>query len=135
MADTHAAAGRRTVLVVDDEDDLRDIMCLALRRRGFEALAAGAAPDALTVSRGHEGPIDVLVTDLNLPGVSGARLAALVAAERPELRVLFVSGWSRDIALDRGLVDERAAVLQKPFTPDLLVGAVRAVLLAPVGAE
>jgi DNA-binding response OmpR family regulator len=125
----------RTVLVVDDEDDLRDIMCFSLRRRGFETLAAGGAQEALAVSRGHGGPIDALVTDLGLPGVTGAALAAMLVADRPDLRVLFVSGWSKEIAVDRGLVDEHGTVLQKPFSPDHLVGAVRAVLLAPVGAE
>jgi DNA-binding response OmpR family regulator len=135
MTDTHPAPEGRTALVVDDEDDLRDIMCISLRRRGFATLAAGGAQEALAVSRDHDGPIDVLVTDLGLPGVTGAQLATRLLADRPDLRVLYVSGWSRDIALDRGLIDEHATVLQKPFTPDHLVGAVRAVLLAPVGAE
>jgi len=135
MIETRPAPEGRTVLVVDDEDDLRDIMCFSLRRRGFDTLAAGGAPEALAVSRDHDGPIDVLVTDLGLPEVTGAQLAARLLADRPGLRVLYVSGWSRDIALDRGLVDEHATVLQKPFTPDHLVGAVRAVLLAPVGAK
>ena len=133
--DAHAVPGRRTVLVVDDEDDLRDIMCFSLRRRGFDTLAGGGAQEALAVSRDHDGPIDVLVTDLGLPGVTGSQLAAMLVADRPDLRVLYVSGWSREIAIERGLVEPTGTVLQKPFTPDHLVEAVRAVLLAPVGAE
>jgi DNA-binding response OmpR family regulator len=128
MANTSTAPQRETVLVVDDEDDLRDIMCYSLRRRGFEALAAGDAHDAVAVARDHDGPIDVLVTDLGLIGVSGSQLAALLTAMRPDLRVLYVSGWSRDIAVDRGLIDEHGTVLQKPFTPDHLVAAVDEVL-------
>jgi DNA-binding response OmpR family regulator len=131
----HAEPERRTVLVVDDEDDLRDIMCFSLRRRGFDTLAGRGAPEALAVSRDHDGPIDVLVTDLGLPGVTGSQLAAQLVAERPDLRVLYVSGWSPEVAVNRGLVEQPGNVLQKPFTPDHLVGAVRAVLLAPVGAE
>jgi DNA-binding response OmpR family regulator len=132
MADTPAALDRRTVLVVDDEEDLRDIMCYSLRRRGFETLAAGDAHEAVAIARDHDGQIDILVTDLGLIGVSGSQLAALLTAMRPDLRVLFVSGWSRDIAVDRGLVDEHGTVLQKPFTPDHLVAAVTDVLRTPV---
>jgi DNA-binding response OmpR family regulator len=140
MTDTHptdtpGAPGRRTVLVVDDEDDLRDIMCFSLRRRGFDTLAGSGAQEALAVSRDHDGRIDVLVTDLGLPGVTGSQLAARLLADRPDLRVLYVSGWTREIAVERGLVEHPGNVLQKPFTPDHLVEAVRAVLLAPVGAE
>jgi DNA-binding response OmpR family regulator len=135
MTDMRAAPERRTVLVVDDEEDLRDIMCFSLRRRGFDTLAGGGAQEALAVSRNHDGRIDVLVTDLGLPGVTGSQLAALLVADRPDLRVLYVSGWSREVAVARGLVEQPGTVLQKPFTPDHLVEAVRAVLLAPVGAK
>jgi two-component system, cell cycle sensor histidine kinase and response regulator CckA len=129
MTDAH------TVLVVDDEDDLRDIMCLSLRRRGFDTLSADGARTALAVSQDHADVIDVLVTDLGLPGLTGSQLAARLLADRRDLRVLYVSGWSREVAVDRGLIEPSATVLQKPFTPDQLVGAVRAVLLAPVGAD
>jgi DNA-binding NtrC family response regulator len=119
---------RRTVLVVDDEDDLREIMCYCLQRRGFDTLAAGGAAEAVTIGLDHDGPIDVLVTDLGLAGASGSELASKVTAVRPNVRVLYISGWSRDVAIDRGLVDERGTVLQKPFTPDQLVEAVNTVL-------
>jgi len=131
MSSTHVAPTGRTVLVVDDEDDLREIMCYGLQRRGFTTLSAAGATEAVAVSHDYDGPIDVLVTDLVLPGTSGSQLAALLTAVRPRLRVLYASGWSRSAAISRGLVDERGVVVQKPFTPDELVDAVRSVLRVP----
>jgi DNA-binding response OmpR family regulator len=116
-----------TVLVVDDEDDLRDIMCYSLQRRGFTTLPAADPHEALAIAR-DSGPIDLLVTDLGLPEIPGARLAALLTEAHPRLRVLYVSGWSREAAIGRGLVDERAVLLQKPFAPDQLVAAARSAL-------
>ena len=128
MSSTNVEQKSFTALVVDDEDDLREIMCFSLQRRGFTTLAAGGPRDAVTLCQDHDGPVDVLVTDLGLPGVSGAQLAGLLKGMRPRLRVLYVSGWSRDSAIDRGLIDERGVVLEKPFTSDQLVQAVRSVL-------
>jgi CheY-like chemotaxis protein len=132
MSATPTPPPSRTVLVVDDEDDLREIMCYSLQRRGFTTLAAAEPHEAVEVCRDHDGPIDVLITDLNLPGLPGVQLAALLTAMRPQLRVLYASGWSRDAAMDRGLVDDRATMVQKPFTPDQLAEAVRTVLSAAV---
>jgi DNA-binding NtrC family response regulator len=129
MPDTPAGAGRRTILVVDDEDDLREIMCGILERRGFRTLAAADAQAAAGLSRDHEGPIDLLLTDLGLPGTTGGQLAAALTALRPRLRVLYVSGWSPAVAIARHLMDERAVLLQKPFTADRLVDAVRVALV------
>jgi DNA-binding NtrC family response regulator len=122
----------RTILVVDDEADLREIMCAVLDRRGFRTLAAADAHTAAAISRDHDGPIDLLLTDLGLPGASGGQLAALLTAMRPRLRVLYVSGWSRSAAVARHLIDERTELLQKPFTSDRLIAAVHATL---VGVE
>ena len=125
-----------TVLVVDDEDDLREIMCYILQRRGFTTLAAPGPNEALELSHQHHGSIDALVTDLALRGAKGSELAAMLSSERPRMGVLYVSGWTREVAVSQGLVDERATVVQKPFTPDQLVEAVTASLeaaLAPSG--
>jgi DNA-binding response OmpR family regulator len=127
MPDPHAER-QPTVLVVDDEPDLRHIICGILQRRGFTALPAGEANEAAAVCRDHDGPIDLLLTDIGLPGVPGGHLAGVLSAMRPTMRVLYISGWSRDLAVARGMVDERAAVFAKPFTSDSLVAAVTAAL-------
>ncbi|MEV6600702.1 response regulator [Actinoplanes sp. NPDC051346] len=119
---------RPTVLVVDDEDDLRDIMRRMLERRGFSALIAGNADQALTVCRDHPGDIDVLVTDLTLPDVSGGQVARDCTQMRPAMGVVFISGLPKDMAVAKGLIDEDAVLVKKPFTADLLLTALRSML-------
>ena len=123
-----ASGERPTVLVVDDEEDLRDIMRRMLERRGFATLVAGYVDEALTACRDHDGPIDVLVTDLNLPGASGAELSRAAGALRPDLRVVYISGLPKDLAVAKGLIDEDAVLVKKPFTSDTLIQALRAAL-------
>jgi len=122
-----------TVLVFDDEDDLRDVMCRMLERRGFTALATGDPADAVSVCRQHVGDIHVLLADLGMPEATGVGLAREATAVRPDLRVLYVSGLPKEAAVRQGIVDDGATVVQKPFTTDSLVAAVRGALAAPVG--
>ncbi|MEN3309562.1 MAG: hypothetical protein V7603_5764 [Micromonosporaceae bacterium] len=128
MFDTHSGGTDLTVLVVDDEDDLREVIRRILERRGFTALVACDAAEAVAVCRTHPGEIHVLLTDLSMPGVQGHELARQAADIRPALRVVFVSGTSRELAVSQGLIDEDAAMLQKPFTADTLTAAVRAAM-------
>ena len=123
-----ASGERPTVLVVDDEEDLRDIMRRMLERRGFATLVAGDVDPALAACRDHDGPIDVLLTDLNLPGASGAELSRAAGALRPDLRVVYISGLPKDLAVSKGLIDEDAVLVKKPFTSDTLIEALRAAL-------
>ena len=117
-----------TVLVVDDEEDLREAIRRMLERRGFATLTAADPAEAEAVCRDHGGTIDLLLTDLTLPGSSGGELARVATSMRPELRVLFVSGLPKEIAVGRGLVTEEAEMVQKPFTSDRLAEAVRSAL-------
>lgn len=119
---------RPTVLVVDDEVDLRDIMRRMLERRGFATLVAGDSEQAIAVCRDHPGVIDVLVTDLGLPGVSGGDLARNAAELRPGLGIVYISGLPKDIAVTKGLIGEDALLVKKPFTSDLLMEALRQTL-------
>jgi DNA-binding response OmpR family regulator len=120
--------GRPTVLVVDDEEDLRDIMKRMLERRGFDTLVAGDPEQALATCRDHAGDIDVLVTDLGLPGASGADLSRAAVALRPEMGVVYISGLPKDIAVTKGLIGDEALLVKKPFTSDLLIEALRLVI-------
>jgi DNA-binding response OmpR family regulator len=122
------SAERPTVLVVDDEEDLRDIMRRMLDRRGFDTLVAGDSEQAIEVCRAHPGDIDVLVTDLGLPGASGGELSRAAIALRPRMGVVYISGLPKDIAVSKGLIADDALWVKKPFTADLLIEALRVVI-------
>ncbi|MDI6099905.1 response regulator [Actinoplanes sp. NEAU-A12] len=121
-------AERPTVLVVDDEEDLRDIMRRMLERRGFTTLSAGEPEEAVAICRDQPGPIDVLITDLTLPGASGGELAKTIRGLRPGIGVVFVSGLPKDIAVGKGEITEDDVLVKKPFTADALLEALRAAL-------
>jgi DNA-binding response OmpR family regulator len=125
------AGVRPTVLVVDDEEDLREIMRRMLERRGFASLVAGDIDQALAACRDHDGPIDVLLTDLNLPGTSGAELCRAATALRPDLRVIYISGLPKDIAVSEGLIGEDALLVKKPFTSQILIETLNSVIAQP----
>ncbi|GAA1599062.1 response regulator [Actinoplanes couchii] len=115
-----------TVLIVDDEEDLRDIMRRMLERRGgFATLAAGDEDEALTVAREHPGEIDALIADLTLPGASGGDLAKQIRGMRPGIAVVFVSGLPKDIAVSKGQIEDADVLVKKPFTADALLQALR----------
>jgi DNA-binding NtrC family response regulator len=128
MSQAPAPETRPTVLVVDDEEDLRDIMRRMLERRGFATLTAGDSQEAIAACREHPGEIDILVTDLGLPGVSGGELSRTATELRPGMRVVYISGLPKDIAVADGLIDEDALLVKKPFTTDLLIDTLRSVL-------
>jgi DNA-binding response OmpR family regulator len=119
---------RPTVLVVDDEADLRDIIRRMLERRGFDTLVAGDPQQAITMCREHPGDIDILVTDLGLPGVSGGELSRAATELRPGMRVVYISGRPKDMAVADGLIDQDALLVTKPFGAESLVEAVRSVI-------
>lgn len=119
-------AEKPTVLIVDDEEDLRDIMRRMLERRGvFATLAAGEEDEALAVARDHSGPIDALIADLTLPGASGGDLAKQIRDLRPGIAVVFVSGLPKDIAVGKGQIEEDDVLVKKPFTAEALLEALR----------
>jgi DNA-binding response OmpR family regulator len=122
------SSDRPTVLVVDDEEDLRDIMRRMLERRGFDTLVAGDSEQAMETCRDHQGEIDVLVTDLTLPGGSGGDLSRTACALRPDMGVVYVSGMPKDIAVTKGLIGDDALLVKKPFTSELLIEALRVVI-------
>jgi len=125
---SQVSSDRPTVLVVDDEEDLRDIMRRMLERRGFDTLVAGDSEQAIATCRDHQGDIDVLVTDLGLPGASGGDLSRTAIALRPDMGVVYVSGLPKDIAVTKGLIADDALLVKKPFTSDLLIEALHLVI-------
>jgi CheY-like chemotaxis protein len=121
-----AMTQRCTILLVDDDPDVREFMELALEEAGHSVRAAGNAEEALRILSGAP-QIDLLVTDVIMPGASGVDLARRALGMRPELHVLFVTGYTRNIAPAELA---RSAVLDKPFASDQLLHAVDRVLHA-----
>jgi PAS domain S-box-containing protein len=109
-----------TLLVVEDQDEVRDLACMILRDRGFEVLEAADGDEALSVARRYPGPIRLMLTDVIMPGMNGKELAARMAPVRPDTRVIYMSGYTDRISLDEG-----AVLLEKPFTADRLMAMVK----------
>jgi CheY-like chemotaxis protein len=128
-AGTHPQAARTearsVVLIVDDEADLRDVMRRMLERRGFATLLADSTEEALSVCRSHAGDVDFAIVDLGLPGVAGGEFTTAVAALRPGLRTVFLSGLPRDRAIADRLIDADDLLVKQPFTVDDLVALLR----------
>jgi PAS domain S-box-containing protein len=123
-----ACGGPETVLLVEDEEALRALVRTVLRRAGYHVLAAPSGGDALLLSEQHAGRIDLLLTDVVMPRMSGRQVAECLRAARPELRVLYMSGHTDDAVVLRGLRETGVALLQKPVTPAALLRKVREVL-------
>jgi len=119
--------GSETVLVVDDEPQVRQVMSAILAKYGYTVLAAQNAGEALLICEQHPGPIQLLLTDLVMPRLGGRELATRLCAMRPTLRVLLSSGYV-DEGAHRGAPDPARPILVKPFSPEQLLRRVRDVL-------
>ncbi len=120
-------AGSETVLVVEDQPELRELARRVLAGHGYHVLVATQGVDALRVAE-HAGPIDLLITDVIMPGMSGREVALLLGAIRPDLKVLYVSGYPDESIVHHGVLEAGIAFLQKPFSADALARKVRRVL-------
>jgi two-component system, cell cycle sensor histidine kinase and response regulator CckA len=116
------------ILVVEDEEIVRHLACEALTLLGYSTLAAGDPEEALKVCDTHPGTIHLLLTDVVLPRMDGRTLFGLLSAQRPELRVLYVSGYTENFIVRRGVLDRNVHFMQKPFTVEDLALKVRQVL-------
>jgi CheY-like chemotaxis protein len=122
--------GTETILVVDDAPSLRKLLRILLETRGYTVLDSGDPSEALRMARDHKGPLPLMITDINMPGLNGHLLAERLAVARPETRVIYTSGDSDD-ADARHDVLGRHAFLEKPFNSDDLMGKVREILDSP----
>jgi two-component system cell cycle sensor histidine kinase/response regulator CckA len=120
--------GCETLLLVEDEVPVRQSARQFLTRSGYTVLEARDGEDALRASREYGGPIDLMITDVVMPKMSGPRLAEQLAAERPTMKVLFVSGYAETTVLRHGKIDVTTRFLQKPFSLRILAGKIREVL-------
>jgi PAS domain S-box-containing protein len=123
--------GTETILVVEDDDMIRNLVQKVLRANGYTVLVAANGGEAERVSGQHEGRIHLLMTDVVLPGLNGREVARRVVAARAGIRVLYLSGYTDDAIVHHGVLESGVAFLQKPFTPAVLGRKVREVLDSP----
>jgi PAS domain S-box-containing protein len=119
------ASGSATILLVEDEEEVRAVLHRALIRDGYTVLEASGGAQALKVSSTYEGQIDLLLTDVVMSGMSGRDLADRLVLIRPGLKVLYVSGYNEDTVLQKGVVEGQVEFLAKPFSPSVLSRKVR----------
>jgi CheY-like chemotaxis protein len=123
--------GRETVLLVEDDNAVRGFVGQVLQNCGYMVLSAGDAEEALDKSRTLKEPIHLLLSDVVMPGMGGRPLAEILLSERPELKVLFISGYTGDEGLPEGFPGSGRDFLSKPFSPGELAQKVRLVLDTP----
>jgi CheY-like chemotaxis protein len=120
--------GSETVLLVEDEDGVRDLAREMLEMLGYTVLEARHPEDALQIADQRPGPIHLLLTDVIMPGMSGPGLAGRLLSGRPGLKLLYMSGYTESSIVQHGVLAAGTALLQKPFTPYALARKVREVL-------
>jgi PAS domain S-box-containing protein len=114
----------KTVLVVDDEPDMRQACRLMLSRAGLQPLVAADGAEAIAIAQQHPGPIDVLLTDITMPGMNGAEVAERVSAIHPGIRVVFMSGYAQPFLTQQGQLPSGVNLVEKPFTKAALLDAI-----------
>jgi CheY-like chemotaxis protein len=127
----HLPTGTETILLVEDEEQLRLMAQHILLRCGYTVLAVSGGASARELVASYAGPIHLLLTDVVMPGPSGRQIAQELALIRPGVRILYTSGYTDDAVVRHGVTDATVAFLQKPFTPSTLTTKVRQVLDAP----
>jgi PAS domain S-box-containing protein len=128
MATPPSSSGTETILLVEDEPSVRGFARRSLEDQGYTVLEAAGGAEALSIVAAHPDPIALLVTDVIMPGMQGHQLAQRLTAARPELRTLYVSGFTENSVIHQGVPDHGAAFLAKPFTAETLSRAVRRVI-------
>ena len=123
-----AAESLETVLLVEDEQSVRELTFKMLQKMGYRILTASGGSEAIEISRSHAGHISILVTDVVMPGMSGRQLADVLKASRPDMKVLFLSGYTEDTIVHHGVLDPTVQFLPKPFSREVLGKKLRSVL-------
>jgi two-component system, cell cycle sensor histidine kinase and response regulator CckA len=123
-----AAGGTETILLVEDEESVRQLVRDTLESKGYKIIEAGNGESGIGAAAQHSGKIDLVITDVVMPGMGGRELAEQILKTRPQTKVLYLSGYAEDAVLSEGSLDEGTAFLQKPFTLQNLSRKVREVL-------
>ncbi|HUQ99198.1 MAG TPA: PAS domain S-box protein [Gemmatimonadaceae bacterium] len=128
MIEHGTAGGSETILLVEDDEAVRRLAHRILEKAGYTALVAASGAEAMRIASQHAGPIDLLVTDMVMPGMNGRALLERVAAVRPRIKSIFMSGYTDDDVIRRGLLRPGTLFIQKPFSVETLARSVRATL-------
>jgi CheY-like chemotaxis protein len=120
--------GAETILLVEDDEEVRQVASRILRRNGYRVLEAENGADALRVCETESDPVDLIVTDIVMPEMGGAELAKKIRETQPDARILFTSGYTEDSALRQSFLEPGEAFIEKPFTPALLARKTRELL-------
>jgi CheY-like chemotaxis protein len=120
--------GSETILLVEDDEQVRAVARAILRHNGYEVVESRSPGEALLLSERHRGKIHLLLTDVVMPQMGGPELAKRLAAQRPDIKVLCMSGYTDDSIVRHGILESSIAYLQKPLTPEALTSKVREVL-------
>ncbi len=127
-AETDSHPGTETILVVEDEEGVRSLVRIELESFGYKVLATDDVESALATCANYDGPVDLLLTDVVMPHMSGPGVAKKVAALRPNIKVLYMSGYTDDAIVHHGVLTQEMPFIQKPFTPLALRKKIREVL-------
>ena len=127
-ASQSATGGSETVLLVEDEESVRQLVRETLEAKGYKVLEADHGAAALRIASDHHGPIDMLITDVVMPGMSGRELSEQLSASDPDIKILYLSGYTEDAVVHQGVLEPGTSFLQKPFTLQALARKVREVL-------
>lgn len=120
--------GDETILLVEDEPAVRAFAIAALTERGYNVLEAASGHEAMEIAERRGNEIDLLLTDVVMPGIDGHQLAQKLSARFPRMKMLFVSGYTNDIGMRQRILTDRTAFLPKPYSPTALAAKVRSVL-------
>jgi two-component system cell cycle sensor histidine kinase/response regulator CckA len=123
-----AAGGSETILVVEDEPPVRNLVSLVLREWGYRVIEAVDGDDAVRQFTDHQGAIDLVILDVVMPKKNGKEVYHDLTRMKPELRALFTSGYTKDVALEKGMIDDRIDFIAKPLAPNDLLNRVRQML-------
>jgi two-component system cell cycle sensor histidine kinase/response regulator CckA len=127
-ASQSATGGSETVLLVEDEESVRQLVRETLEAKGYKVLEANHGAAALQIASDYHGPIDMLITDVVMPGMSGRELSEQLSASDPDIKILYLSGYTEDAVVHQGVLEPGTSFLQKPFTLQALARKVREVL-------
>ncbi|HKY04794.1 MAG TPA: response regulator, partial [Blastocatellia bacterium] len=120
--------GSETILLVEDEEAVRKLTCAVLQMNGYTVLEAESSEEAIEIAEHYKARIELLLTDVVLPQISGKSLANTIGLTRPDIKVLYISGYTDEAIANHGVLEPGTAFLQKPFTPNALTNKVREVL-------
>ncbi len=135
LAQEQPSKGHETILLVEDEENLRRLARQSLENQGYNVIDAPDGASAIKISQAHPGPIHLLLTDVIMPGMNGRELANRLSPTRPEMRILYMSGYTENHIGHNGTLDEGITLLQKPFTLSALRSKVREMLDTPLPQE